>query len=130
MIAKVKKAVKASQGAWRLFLAWSVSSPRDGAEDGRPKPRKSREASVAMVPVTMNGRRVSVATMALGSMWRNMMVQLETPKARAARTYSKFRARRNSARTTPTSAGHPKRMEIATRSQKLRPRIAKRMMIT
>jgi hypothetical protein len=33
-----------------------------------------------------------------------MMVRLETPSARAALTYSKLRARRNSARTTPTSA--------------------------
>ena len=41
--------------------------------------------------------------MALGSMWRNMMVQSPTPSARAAWTYSKLRARRNSARTTPIS---------------------------
>ena len=32
-----------------------------------------------------------------------MMIQSLTPSARAARVYSKFRARRNSARTTPTS---------------------------
>ena len=32
------------------------------------------------------------------------MVRLGTPSARAALTYSKLRARRNSARTTPTSA--------------------------
>ncbi len=29
-----------------------------------------------MVPVMMNGSKVRVATMALGSMWRNMIVQL------------------------------------------------------
>ena len=59
-----------------------------------------------------------------------MMVALETPSARAARTYSKLRARRNSARTTPVSAGQPKRMVRATRSQKERPRIANTMMMT
>ena len=48
--------------------------------------------------------KVSVATMALGRMWRRMMVKCPTPSARAARTKSKLRARRNSARTTPTSA--------------------------
>ena len=54
----------------------------------------------------MNGRKVSVATIALGKRCRNMMVRLGTPSARAALTYSKLRARRNSARTTPTSATH------------------------
>jgi hypothetical protein len=38
-----------------LFFACSVISPSDGAEDGRPKPRKSSEASDPIVPVTMNG---------------------------------------------------------------------------
>ncbi len=78
----------------------------------------------------MNGSSVSVATMAFGSTWRNMMVRFDTPSARAARTYSKFRARRNSALTTPTSAGQPKMQTTATSSQKLRPRMAKRMMMT
>ncbi len=32
-----------------------------------------------------------------------MLRAFESPSARAARTYSKLRARRNSARTTPTS---------------------------
>jgi hypothetical protein len=87
----------------QVVLGLQVSSPSDGAEEGRPKPRKSSEASAPIVPVTMKGRKVSVATIALGSMWRNMIVQFDTPSARAARTYSKLRARRNSARTTPTS---------------------------
>lgn len=82
-----------------------------------------------MVPVMMKGSMVSVATMALGSMWRNMIFQLETPRARAARTYSRLRARRNSARTTPTSAGQPNSAVRNTRSQKLRPSTANRMMM-
>ncbi len=49
------------------------------------------------MPVTMKGSMVTVATIALGSMWRNMIRQFETPSARAARTYSRLRARRNSA---------------------------------
>ena len=39
MMAKVKKAVKPSQGACRFCLACRVSSPSEGDEDGRPKPR-------------------------------------------------------------------------------------------
>ena len=46
--------------------------------------------------------KVIVATMAFGSRCRNMMTVLLTPSAWAARTYSKLRALRNSARTTPT----------------------------
>ena len=53
-------------------------------------------------PVRMKGRKVRVATIALGRMCRNMMPASLTPSARAARTKSKLRARRNSARTTPT----------------------------
>ena len=83
-----------------------------------------------MAPVTMNGSMVSVATIALGSMWRNMIVPFDTPSARAARTYSKLRARRNSARTTPTSAVQPNSTIRNTSSQKLRPRIANMMMMT
>ena len=37
-------------------------------------------------PLRMNGRKVSVATMALGSTWRHMIAALPTPSARAART--------------------------------------------
>ena len=73
---------------------------------------------------------VSVATIALGSIWRIMMRRFPTPSALAARTYSRLRARRNSARTTPTSAIQPKSTVIPTKSQKLRGRIENRMMIT
>ena len=73
---------------------------------------------------------VSVATIAFGSMWRNMITQLLTPSALAARTYSKFRARKNSARTTPTSAGQPNSTVRNTSIQKLRPKIANMMMMT
>ena len=51
----------------------------------------------------MKGSMVSVATVALGSTWRRMILVLDSPSARAARTYSKLRARKNSARTTWTS---------------------------
>ena len=83
-----------------------------------------------MVPVMMNGIMVRVATMAFGNMWRNMMTRFDTPRARAARMYSKLRARRNSARTTPVSAGQPNSTVTNTNSQNERPRMANRMMIT
>ena len=83
-----------------------------------------------MAPVTMNGKNVSVATIALGKIWRIIMVQLLTPSACAARTYSKLRARKNSARIKPVSAGQPKMMDKIAKSQKLRPNIAVIMMMT
>ena len=66
----------------------------------------------------MNGRYVSVATMALGNRWRNMSTRLETPSARAAITYSKLRARRNSARTNPTSATQENNSNMPSRMKK------------
>ncbi len=59
-----------------------------------------------------------------------MILRFDTPSARAARTYSRLRARRNSARTTPTSAGQPNSTVTKTSSQNERPTIANRMMIT
>ncbi|KAG1649660.1 hypothetical protein GQR58_028765 [Nymphon striatum] len=97
--AKVVKAVKANHVACRFCLACKISSPKDGADDGNPKPRKSSAASDPITPATMKGRNVSVATMAFGSMCRNIIFVFDTPRARAARTYSKLRARKNSART-------------------------------
>src|SRR3954470_20506744 len=103
MMATAKKPVKPSQGACTLALPCDNSSPSDGEPGGSPKPRKSSAVSVITEDETMNGRNVIVATMALGSRWRNMMTALETPSARAAWMYSKFRPRRNSARTRLTS---------------------------
>src|SRR5258706_14205425 len=103
MIATEKKPVKPSHGACTLDLPCDSSSPSDGEPGGRPNPRKSSAVSVITEDDTMNGRNVMVATIAFGSRWRNMMVALETPSARAAWIYSKFLPRRNSARTSPTS---------------------------
>ena len=66
----------------------------------------------------MNGMKVSVATMALGSKCRNIMVSVPTPSARAASTYSKLRARKNSARTTPTSDTHENSSKMLSRMKK------------
>jgi len=106
MIDMVKKAARPSQGACRFFLPCAIISPSEAEPGGMPKPRKSSEVSVVIEPERMKGRKVSVATMAFGSRCRYMIVQLPTPSARAARTYSKLRARRNSARTTPTKLVH------------------------
>ena len=84
--ASTKKVVKPSQGACKFALPCCNISPSDGEPKGRPKPRKSRAVSVTTEPLRMNGRKVSVATIALGSTWRNMMVRSPTPSARAART--------------------------------------------
>src|SRR6516162_5907620 len=103
MVATVRKAVMPSQGAWILSLPCLSISPSEAEPGGRPKPRKSSAVSVITEEERMNGRNVMVATMALGSRWRNMITRLATPSARAAWIYSKLRPRRNSARTKPTS---------------------------
>src|SRR6187399_844922 len=103
MIATEKKPEKPSHGACTLDLPCDSNSPSDGEPGGRPKPRKSSAVSVITDDDRMNGRNVMVATMAFGSRWRNMMVVLETPSARAAWMYSKLRPHKNSARTRPTS---------------------------
>src|SRR5262249_24926836 len=93
-------AARPSHGACRLPLPGASNWPGDAEPGGSPSPRKSSAVSAVMEPDSLNGRKVSVATMALGRRWRNMMRALESPKARAARMYSRLRPRRNSARTT------------------------------
>src|ERR1700712_1426083 len=106
IIATAKKPVKPSHGACTLALPCDSNSPNEGEPGGSPKPRKSSAVSVITEDETMNGRKVMVATMALGKRCRNMMTALETPSARAAWMYSKLRPRKNSARTRPTSDTH------------------------
>src|SRR4051794_32026917 len=118
MIATEKKPVKPSHGAWTFDLACDSNSPSDGEPGGRPKPRKSSAVKVITEDDTMNGRNVMVATIAFGSRWRNMMVALETPSARAAWIYSKFRPRRNSARTRPTSDTQENSRRMPSRMKK------------
>src|SRR5580658_3244002 len=93
------KAESPIHGADRLDLPCSRSSPSEGEPGGIPRPRKSSEVSVLIEELTMNGRKVSVATIAFGSTCLTMILALERPSARAALTYSKLRARRNSALT-------------------------------
>ena len=80
-------------------------------------------------PASTKGRKVRVATMALGSTWRIMIVVSRTPSARAARTYSKLRARRNSARTTLIGHVHSKRSRMMSSHQKLGAMMLDRMMM-
>src|SRR5713226_6221732 len=75
MIATEKKPVKPSHGACTLPLACDSNSPSEGEPGGNPKPRKSSAVSVITEDDTMNGRKVMVATIALGKRWRNMMVR-------------------------------------------------------
>src|SRR5690606_2695305 len=112
------KPVMPSHGACRLFLPCASSSPSEAEPGGRPKPRKSSEVSVVSEPLRTKGRKVSVATIALGSRCRHMIVPFLTPSARAAFTYSKLRARRNSARTTPTKATHENSSMMPKSTQK------------
>ena len=86
MTASTKKAVKPSQGACKFALPCFSISPNDGEPKGSPKPRKSRAERVMTEPERMKGRKVRVATMALGSTCLNMMTTSLAPSARAART--------------------------------------------
>src|SRR5271154_4383223 len=72
--ATAKKPVRPSHGACTLALPWLSNSPSEGEPGGRPKPRKSSAVSVITDDDKMNGRKVMVATMALGNRWRKMMV--------------------------------------------------------
>ena len=74
---------------------------------------------VEIEPLRMKGRKVSVATIAFGRRCLTMIRVLDRPSARAARTYSKLRARRNSARTTPTSETHENRSRMPSSTKKL-----------
>ena len=127
MSAVTAKAESPIQGADRLDLPCSRSSPSEGEPGGIPRPRKSSEVSVLIEELTMNGRKVSVATMAFGRTCLTMILALESPSARAALTYSKFRARRNSARTTWTRLTHENSRRMKSSSRKLGERIAERM---
>src|SRR3954453_4128015 len=100
MIAMTMKPVRPSHGACRFDFPCSNSSPSEGDPGGRPKPRKSSEVSVVIEEFRMKGKNVNVATIAFGRTCLKMIFAFESPSARAAFTYSKFRARRNSARTT------------------------------
>src|SRR6476661_10675135 len=118
MMATEKKPVKPSHGACTLALPCDNSSPSDGEPGGRPKPRKSSAVSVITDDDKMNGRNVMVATMALGSKWRKIMTAFDTPRARAAWMYSKFRPRKNSARTNPTRDTQENNSNIPSRTKK------------
>src|SRR5216684_3441252 len=118
MMATEKNPVKPSHGACTFALACDSISPSDGEPGGRPKPKKSSAVSVITEDDTMNGRNVMVATMAFGNRCRNMMTAFETPSARAAWMYSKFRPRRNSARTSPTSDTHENNKRMPSRTKK------------
>ncbi|MNF28295.1 hypothetical protein D3C85_916680 [compost metagenome] len=71
-----------------------------------------------MAPVRMNGMKVMVETMALGRICRYMIAPLPMPRARAARTYSRLRPRRNSARTTSTRLIHENSSMMPSSHQK------------
>src|SRR6266480_5704547 len=118
MMATAKNPVKPSHGACTLALPCDSNSPSEGEPGGNPKPRKSSAVSVITDDDTMNGRNVMVATMAFGSRCRNMITALDTPSARAAVMYSKFRPRKNSARTRPTSATQENRSRIPSNTKK------------
>src|SRR5436309_8352131 len=65
-----------------------------------PKPRNDRVDSVMMARPTTSVALTTMGPMALGSMWRNMMRQLEAPVARAASTNSFSLSDMNTPRTT------------------------------
>jgi hypothetical protein len=113
-----KKPVRPSHGACTLALPCDSNSPSEGEPGGRPKPRKSSAVSVITDDDMMNGNMVMVATMALGSRWRNMITEFDTPSARAAIMYSKLRPRRNSARTRPTRRVHENSSKMPSSTKK------------
>src|ERR1700675_530158 len=116
--AMLQKPVKPSHGACTFAFACDSNSPSDGDPGGSPKPRKSSAVNVITEDDRMNGRKVMVATMALGNRWRKMITAFDTPRARAAWIYSKLRPRRNSARTRPTSDTQENRSNMPSSTKK------------
>ena len=108
-----------SQGAWRLRLPWFKSSPNEADPAGNPKPKKSRAVNEVIAPLKIKGKKVNAAVIAFGSTWRTIIDRSWSPKAFAARTYSKFRVRKNSARTTETTLIQLKAARQASSQKKL-----------
>ena len=81
-------------------------------------------------PVMKNGRRVTQATIAFGITCLIIILVLDTPKALAAKIYSKFLTLRNSARTTPTNPVQLKRTTISVSNQKFIGKIAAKIIMT
>ena len=90
---------------WTCYCgAWNAAYRTDCGKCGKPKPKKSSAANDPIDPVKINGTKVSVATIALGNKCLKIIEPVDTPRAFAAITYSKFLALKNSALTTPTNA--------------------------
>src|SRR5450631_3086390 len=119
MIAMTRKPVRPSHGAARFDFPCNKSSPSDGEPGGKPKPKKSSAVSVVIELFKTKGRNVKVATIAFGKTCLTMIAPLERPSARAALTYSKLRARKNSARTTWTSETQENNRRMPSSTKKL-----------
>ena len=72
--ANVKKLVKPNHGACRLFLPWFTISPNDAEPGGKPKPKKSSPDNTVTAALKLNGRKVIVATVALGNKCLNIIL--------------------------------------------------------
>ena len=57
----------AEEGEW-FARVFDVTPKGNYVEEatGKPKPRKSRDVNVVIEPLSMNGKKVNVATIALG----------------------------------------------------------------
>ena len=86
MTARVINVEIPSHGACKLALPWFRSSPNEAEPGGSPSPRKSSAVRLVMEPLKIKGKNVMVATIAFGKMCLNIILVLETPRARAART--------------------------------------------
>ena len=87
-------------------------------------------SAVEIDPVMKNGRIVRQATIAFGITCLIIILVLDTPKALAAKIYSKFLTLRNSARTTPTNPVQLKRTTISVSNQKFMGKIAAKIIMT
>ena len=84
IIANVKKLVRPNQGACKLLRPWLTISPKDADPGGSPNPKKSNPDNTVTDALKLKGKKVTVATVAFGKRWRNIIVVFDTPSARAA----------------------------------------------
>src|SRR5205814_1016380 len=78
----------------RKSLPMRIIVPSDGEVGGTPTPRKDSVASVMIAVATWMVASTSTGPITLGSTWRRMMRNDETPMTRAACTYSLLRSTR------------------------------------
>ena len=91
----------------RALSARASMLPQESSSTGRPRPRKLRVDSMAMLVLTAEMTTKRMAETTLGTRWRRMIQPKLPPMQREARMYSLWRIWRTSPRTMRARANQP-----------------------